>query len=160
LTGILEKKEEQSKYNATHAFGGYGTAWAGQRLLIRNRYLCSFGFWLRRTEHLLDKVYYIIERVDPHERLFYQQVANALFHPIEMKLIEAKVDPPIPINFDVDLIVEHRRKYADRRLVIGYWNEDILPDQCFLAMSAGRLIEYPDRECAYAYTHQYSPPPP
>ncbi len=158
LTGIIEQKVGQFEYNATHAFGSYGHSSAGQRLTIPNRLLTSFGFFVRRTVWSLDEVYYIIDRVDPHERLFYQRVANALFSPDEIKLIEAKVDPPIPINFQVDLLIQHRRRYPGPRLVIGYWNEDILEDQCFLAMVAGHLTEYPDRECAYAYTHQYQPP--
>lgn len=157
LTGIVEEKVGQFEYNATHAFGAYGTASAGQRLFIPNRYLCSFGFWVRRTAAYPNIIYYIIRRIDPPETLFQKVMDNALFSPSEIKLIEAKVDPPIPINFEVLLLVSHPRRYHGPRLVIGYWDEDILEDQCFVAMSAGDLIEYPDRECAYAYTHQYQP---
>ncbi len=144
---------EQPKYDKEHAFGAYGTGGAGQRLFIHNASLTSFGFWIRRTVHWPDTIYYRIYRIDPPGTLFQVVMDNALFSPYELKLIETEVDPPIPIDFEVRLEVHHPRRYAGPRLIIGYWDADILPNQCFQAMSAGSWVQYFDRECAYRYEY-------
>lgn len=150
--GIGERTFQQPLYDATWFFGAVGTAQAGQRLFIENRRLTSFGFWAQRTAHPLDEVNYIIRRIDPPGIIFSKRMNNALFSPSELRLIEAQVDPPLPINFEVYLLIEHRRVFPGPRLGLAYWNADIVPDQNFVAMVSGTRLDYPDQECAYAYS--------